>query len=362
MKRIFSLAVATLLAVAAEAQDIAYSLKGQAPEGCSSVMMVQNLNGQEGKPLSVKDGQFESAGQMKRDVFISLASSNDTVLTFVNDLTPVTLNLNNLTLTGSPLNVQFANFQRDLAKKSQKINDLYRQLGDIKGQAKTVESTTKAETIEKLIAQAEEDRNEAIVSYCNKHKDDVTPAYFISLYMWDLDYNQLKSVVDTGAKYYSHALMEQPKEQLAAMAKRCPGKKFTDLTMKDMNGKTVKLSQWAGKGQYVLVDFWASWCGPCRQEMPNVVKAYKRYHTAKGFDVVGVSLDSQAKQWTKAVKNLGMKWHQMSDLKGWDSAACTTYGVTSIPSNILVDGDGTIIATDLRGFKLTSKLQEIYGY
>ena len=96
--------------------------------------------------------------------------------------------------------------------------------------------------------------------------------------------------------------------------------------------------------------------------MPNVVDAYKRYHEAKGFDVVGVSFDSKADAWKKGIADLQLPWHNISDLKGWKCAAAEIYGVNSIPSNILVDPSGQIIAHDLRGTKLADKLKEIFGY
>ena len=143
------------------------------------------------------------------------------------------------------------------------------------------------------------------------------------------------------------------------MALRAPGIKYTDLTMADLDGKQRSLSEWCAKGNYILVDFWASWCGPCVKEMPNVVKAYNLYN-AKGFDVVGVSFDSNKDAWAAAVKKLNLPWHQISDLKGWECAASPVYGIMSIPSNILVGPDGTIIAADLREEKLLNKLAEIY--
>lgn len=130
-----------------------------------------------------------------------------------------------------------------------------------------------------------------------------------------------------------------------------------EFSQKDVNGKIVKLSDYRGK--YVLVDFWASWCHPCRDENPNVVAAYKAYHD-KGFDILGVSLDSKKDPWEKAIEKDGLTWMHVSDLKGWKNEVALMYGVKMVPTNYLIGPDGKIIAKNLREEELQLKLKEIF--
>ncbi len=129
-----------------------------------------------------------------------------------------------------------------------------------------------------------------------------------------------------------------------------------DLTMNDVNGKPVSISSF--KGKYLLVDFWASWCGPCRQENPNVVAAYNKFKN-KNFAILGVSLDEDKGSWLSAIKKDKLSWTHMSDLKQWESAAVSTYQFGGIPFNVLIDPQGKIIASSLRGPDLENKLAEV---
>jgi peroxiredoxin len=148
----------------------------------------------------------------------------------------------------------------------------------------------------------------------------------------------------------------QPQTQTQPVAKPTVGDMAPELTMNDINDKPFSLSQLRGK--YVLIDFWASWCGPCRGENPNLVAAYNQFKN-KNFTVLGVSLDENKQAWMDAIKEDKLTWQQISDLKKWSSAAVPLYGLDGIPYNVLIDPEGKIIATDLRENALQIKLAEV---
>ena len=138
------------------------------------------------------------------------------------------------------------------------------------------------------------------------------------------------------------------------------GKQFIDLEAADENGESHALSEYAGKGKWVLLDFWASWCGPCRAEMPNVKTAYRKYHD-KGLEIVGFSFDEKKKAWLKAINDMNLTWIHLSDLKGWGSIAAEVYEIEGIPDNLLIDPKGKIVAHDLRGEELQQALAKYIG-
>jgi peroxiredoxin len=148
------------------------------------------------------------------------------------------------------------------------------------------------------------------------------------------------------------------KDYIAVLRRTEIGQPAIDFTMNDTEGKPVSLSLLYGK--YLLIDFWASWCSPCRRENPNVVQAYKQYHK-KGFDILGVSFDRKKEAWLKAIKEDKLVWTHVSDLKYWGNEAGKAYGIRSIPSNVLLDPKGIIIAKNLHGKDLQNKLKEIFN-
>lgn len=147
------------------------------------------------------------------------------------------------------------------------------------------------------------------------------------------------------------------KAEIEKIEKTADGSVAPDFTLPDMEGKDVKLSDLRGK--YVIIDFWASWCGPCCREITTVKKIYKKYHD-KGLEVIGLSLDNKKDKWLGAVKKYDMPWIQVSDLKGWECPVAKTYSVTGIPRVFLLDKEGKIISSKLKGEELAKKMDELF--
>lgn len=153
-----------------------------------------------------------------------------------------------------------------------------------------------------------------------------------------------------------HNMLQQAIMMVERTAAIKPGSQAPEIILPMPNDKEFSLSSL--KGKVVLIDFWASWCGPCRKELPNVKRCYQKFKS-KGFEVLGVSLDKEKSAWLEAITKEGLTWPQVSDLKFWNCEAAQTYAVQSIPFTVLVDREGKIIATDLRGTELEKKLAEI---
>ncbi|MGZ3865400.1 MAG: redoxin family protein [Bacteroidia bacterium] len=177
----------------------------------------------------------------------------------------------------------------------------------------------------------------------------LTPDTYMDLYK--------KVYKDLSAKFPGSKYLYNLKKNVDSYSKLIEGSEAPDFTMATIDGKSVKLSSLRGK--IVMIDFWASWCGPCRKENPNVVNVYKKFHE-KGFEILGVSVDDKADKWKEAVAKDGLPWIHVSDLQGWNNEAVLMYGVDAIPFTVLLDKEGKILAKGLRGAKLEAKLEELF--
>ncbi len=217
-------------------------------------------------------------------------------------------------------------------------------------------------TMQKMEATSEEldkEMKKAILDFAKANNTSVVAPYLIMKNSYQFELPELVEVSATfdstlkASEYY-----QKVTERVDILKRVEVGQPAVDFTMNDSLGNPVALSSL--KGKILLVDFWASWCGPCRGENPNVVKAYQAYNK-KGFDVLGVSFDKDREKWIKATKDDNLTWTHVSDLAGWANAAGKLYGVNSIPASVLLDANQVIIAKNLRGEDLMSKLAELLG-
>lgn len=211
----------------------------------------------------------------------------------------------------------------------------------------------KADTLNKLKLVLKEVR----INYVKTHPDNYYSLFVLDTYVTSMgefvnaDAQQIFNGLSPALKMTS--LGKEIAQNIRRINARQIGSTVADFKQTDIQGKLFALSSLRGK--YVLLDFWASWCGPCRQENPNVKKAYSKLKD-KGFEVVGVSLDSQKGAWEKAVQTDGLPWIQISDLKGWMNDVALQFAISSVPQNFLIDPNGVIIATNLRGEDLDEQL------
>jgi peroxiredoxin len=353
-------------AAIAGAEDSTYTLTGKI-EGMNTgwvfLLHIQSTKGILDSVKSDKQGRFSFTGKITTPELCGFAiygtSGSREFRTYLflqrghTTVNGAKQSMGNAVVEGGAVQTEFLQYQA--AEKTAVRWDLYR---DAYKAAKAKNDKRQLDSLDKASDLLEKADKEFAARYAASHPDSYVSLYELNVnYSYNPDVDELQGLLSKlNPTVRDTYFGQQLKEAVEAGLRTSIGREAPAFTQADTLGKLVTLSSF--RGRYVLVDFWASWCGPCRAENPAVVKAYQQFHD-KGFDIVGVSLDEKKDKWLEAIKKDGLAWQHVSDLKGWENSVAEIYGVKGIPMNYLLDKDGKIIAKGLRGEELEQKLAEL---
>lgn len=308
----------------------------------------------------VENGKFKFQGIIESPDIYYIGIDESRFVSFFNEPSDIkiTFNIDSLSkpeVKGSTSDSEFRKYLKSMDEYQSGQISFYTQYNEAARQGDSV----KMKELDMKMEDLDKTHKENLLSFAKENPSSFVSPYIAMRHSYELELSELKEIMaGLDSKVKESPFSKRLAERITTLENVEVGKVAPDFTMNDPDGNPVTLSSLRGK--VLLVDFWASWCGPCRRENPNVVKAYNQFKD-KGFDILGVSLDKDKASWKSAIEEDKLTWTHVSDLQYWNNAVSNLYGVMAIPSNVLIDKDGVIIGRNLTGEELTKKLEEIFA-